>query len=199
MRTILFAGHRLDAGDRPAPRFPAEMETQAGDAIRSAVADIVRCHGRARGIAGGASGGDILFHEACGRLGIPSELYLPMGEDAFIAESVAPAGAQWVQRFAALATRLPRVFYHPPPGSAGHDEEPARSIWEQNNQWLLHEALREGAENLTVLVLWDGHTGDGPGGTEDLVHAARLAGAEVVIVDATTLQSRVGDETSRDL
>jgi hypothetical protein len=198
MRTILFAGHRLDAEDRPAPRFPAEMEAPAGEAIRDAVADIVRCHGSARGIAGGASGGDILFHEACGRLGIPSELYLPMGEDAFIAESVAPAGADWVQRFAALATRVPRVFYHHPPEHDGRDGEPARSIWEQNNQWLLHEALSDGADNLTVLVLWDGHTGDGPGGTEDLVHAARLAGAEVVILDATTLQSHVGDETTRD-
>ena len=193
MRTILFAGHRLDAEDRPAPRFPAEMEAQAGDAIRHAVADIVLCHGRARGIAGGASGGDILFHEACGRLGIPSELYLPMGEDAFIAESVAPAGADWVQRFAALASRLPRVFYHPPPESAAHHGQPARNIWEQNNQWLLQQALSEGADNLTVLVLWDGHTGDGPGGTEDLVHAARLAGAEVVIVDATTLRNHSHD------
>lgn len=189
MRTILFAGHRLDAEDRPAPRFPAEMERQAGDAIRDAVADIVRRHGRARGIAGGASGGDILFHEACGRLGIPSELYLPMGEDDFIAESIAPAGADWVKRFAALTSRLPRVFYHPTPESAAPDAKPSRSIWEQNNQWLLHEALSEGADNLTVLVLWDGRTGDGPGGTEDLVHAARLAGAEVVIVDATTLRN----------
>ena len=189
MRTILFAGHRLDAEDRPAPRFPAEMETQAGDAIRHAVADIVRCHGRARGIAGGASGGDILFHEACGRLGIPTQLYLPMGEDAFIAESVAPAGAEWVQRFAALTTRLPLVFYHPATESSARDAAHAHDIWEQNNQWLLDEGLSEGADNLTVLVLWDGHTGDGPGGTEDLVHAARLAGAEVIIVDATTLGS----------
>ena len=188
MRTILFAGHRLDAENRPAPRFPAEMETQAGDAIRDAVAEIVRCHGRARGIAGGASGGDILFHEACGRLGIPTQLYLPMGENAFIAESVAPAGAEWVQRFAALAERLPRVFYHDgvddSPRSAAH-----RNIWEQNNEWLLGEGLHDGPDNLTVLVLWDGHAGDGPGGTEDLVHAARLAGAEVIVVDATSLRT----------
>jgi hypothetical protein len=188
MRTILFAGHRLDAEDRPAPRFPAEMETLAGHAIRDAVAGIIRCHGRARGIAGGASGGDILFHEACGRLGIPTELHLPMGEDAFIAESVAPAGADWVQRFTALAARLPRVFYHRATRSSAGDGARARSIWEENNRWLLDEGLTGGADNLTVLVLWDGHAGDGPGGTEHLVHAARAAGAEVIIVDATTLQ-----------
>ena len=196
MRTILFAGHRLDAEDRPAPRFPAEMETQAGDAIRDAVAEIVRCHGRARGIAGGASGGDILFHEACGQLGIPTQLYLPMGEQAFIAESVAPAGAEWVQRFAALAASLPLVFYHDPSARSLRDAAHAQSIWEQNNKWLLDEGLHEGADNLTVLVLWDGHAGDGPGGTEALVHAARLAGAEVIIVDATSLQTDAHDEST---
>jgi hypothetical protein len=189
MRTILFAGHRLDTEDRPAPRFPAGMETQAGDAIRRAVAEIVRCHGEARGIAGGASGGDILFHEACGRLGVPTQLYLPMGEDAFVAESVAPAGNEWVHRFEALATKVPRVFYHEPADRSDHSSADARNIWEQNNDWLLDQGLSDGADNLTVLVLWDGHSGDGPGGTEHLVHAARDAGAEVIVVDATSLRT----------
>ena len=188
MRTILFAGHRLDTRDRAAPRFPAEMEARAGDAIRDAIAGVVRSHGLARGIAGGASGGDILFHEACSRLGVPTQLYLPMAEDAFVAESVAPAGEEWVRRFEALATRVPRVLYRDESARSGRTVGHAKTIWEQNNTWLLDAGLGGGAENLTVLVLWDGRTGDGPGGTEDLVRAAKRAGAEVIIVDAKSLR-----------
>jgi len=85
MRTILFAGHRLDAGDRPVPRFPAEMEAVAGQAVCDAVAGIMRSHRdeHARGMAGAASGGDILFHEACATLHIPTQPYLLMQQDAF--------------------------------------------------------------------------------------------------------------------
>jgi hypothetical protein len=188
MRTILFAGHRLDSRDRAAPRFPAEMETRAGEAIREAVSGIVRSHGPARGIAGGASGGDIIFHEACSRLGVPTQLYLPMAQDAFVAESVAPAGADWVRRFESLVTRVPRVFYRDGGAATQRPAGRATTIWERNNTWLLDEGLSGGAENLTVLVLWDGRSGDGPGGTEDLVHAAERAGAEVVVVDANSLR-----------
>jgi len=195
MRTILFAGHRLDEGDRAVPRFPAEMEEVAGRAIRDAVADILRAHGhgRARGMAGGASGGDILFHEECASLHIPTQLYLPMQQDAFIVESVAPAGGEWVRRFRALIARVPVVLHREPAATEDTSARHARNVWEQNNRWLLDEALSDGAQNLTVLVLWDGRMGDGPGGTGDLVRAATQAGAEVVVLDATRLRQYPGE------
>lgn len=194
MRTILFAGHRMDAGNRKAPRFPADMEALAGQAIREAVARIAADREPVQGIAGGASGGDILFHEACGHLHIPSRLCLPMKEDAFIAASVAPAGSEWVQRFKALAARVPPVFLrdwlnvHETPDPHEH------SIWEQNNQWLLDEGLTGGPDNLTVLVLWDGQTGDGPGGTGALVRAATDAGAHVIVIDAAVLRNHAAHD-----
>jgi len=189
MRTILFAGHRMDDGNRPAPRFPADMEALAGRAIRNAVASIASDREPVRGIAGGASGGDILFHEACGRLHIPTRLCLPMKEEAFIAESVAPAGFEWVQRFKALTARVPPVFLRDWLTVHGTVDAHAHTVWEQNNQWLLDEGLTGGPENLTVLVLWDGRTGDGPGGTGELVRAATHAGAHVVVIDAAVLRN----------
>jgi hypothetical protein len=55
------------------------------------------------GIAGGASGGDILFHEICAELGIPTRLLLALPRDPFIEESVAPAKGDWTKRFDRLA------------------------------------------------------------------------------------------------
>ena len=194
MRTILFAGHRMDAGNRPAPRFPSDMEALAGKAIRDAVASIAADRVPVRGIAGGASGGDILFHEACGHLHIPTRLCLPMKEEAFIAESVAPAGFAWVQRFKALAARVPPVFLRDWLNVHETTDTDAHTVWEQNNQWLLDEGLIGGPDNLTVLVLWDGKVGDGPGGTGALVRAATDAGAHVIVIDAAVLQSDAARE-----
>ena len=70
-RTILFTGHQIDAPDRKEPRFPPEMEAAARAAIRDAVARDASAPGGAVGLAGAASGGDILFHEVCAELGVP--------------------------------------------------------------------------------------------------------------------------------
>ena len=180
MQTILFAGHRLDDLDRPVPRFPPEMELSARAAIRGSVRAILDEHGSALGMAGGASGGDILFHEVCAELGIPTRLYLPLPAARFVAESVAPAGDDWVQRFNAIAARVP-VLVEPPSSVAreGGDD----GAWEQNNQQLLAHALEHGATHVTVLALWNRQPGDGRGGTDDLVAQARAHGVDVRILD----------------
>ena len=75
------------------------------------------------------------------------------------------------------------------PGAVAADGSPeAGDLWEHNNECLLHEALCDGAANLTVLVLWDGKAGDGPGGTGHLVRMARDAGAAVTIIDPGALK-----------
>ena len=64
------------------------------------------------GMAGGACGSDVLFHELCDSLGIKTKLYLALPKDQYIGEYVAPAGANWVDRFnkihAARAHRSPQ-------------------------------------------------------------------------------------------
>src|SRR5581483_726813 len=76
-RVILFTGHRLDAPARPTPRFPAAKESQARARIREAVASIqAKGNGTLIGLSSGASGGDILFHEVCEELNIPSQMFL---------------------------------------------------------------------------------------------------------------------------
>jgi hypothetical protein len=185
-RVILFTGHRIDAPGRAVPRFPASAEP----AVRQALTDKLQalraawppgC--RVRGIAGGASGGDLLFHEACQALDIPTALYLPMPAETFVPRSVEVDGAPgWVPRFWQVRRRaqdagLLRLLSDS--GTLAPWLAPIAhySIWERNNRWMLHSALALGADRLTLLALWDGQPGDGPGGTRHMVEQVRAAGA----------------------
>ena len=106
-RVILFTGHRIDAPDRKSPRFPAAKEEQARAMIVEAVTNIkAKNEGKLLGISGGASGGDILFHEVCEELNIPSQMYLVLPRNDYIKASVADSGPDWVERFNRLYDKL---------------------------------------------------------------------------------------------
>jgi hypothetical protein len=190
-RVILFTGHMIDAPGRADPRFPASCESRARTAIRDAVKQAAaNAQGRVLGIAGAASGGDILFHEVCGELGIPSRVRLALAPEPFVAASVAPAGPAWVERFSGLRTRLGGTLQ-----MLQADERLPRwlytrrdyDVWQRANLWMLQEALAMEAPELMLLALWDCQTGDGPGGTGHLVELARDRGAEIVILDTKGL------------
>ena len=188
-RVILFTGHRLDAPDRPTPRFPAAKETEARAMIREAVANIqAKTSGALLGISGGASGGDILFHEVCEELNIPTQMYLVLPRNDYIKASVADGGPDWVERFNRLydklkakvlsdSDRLPRWLR----GKKDYD------LWQRSNLWMLHNALFLSQDHLTLIALWNGATGDGPGGTEDMVKRAQDRGAQFIHLDAREL------------
>lgn len=188
-RTLLFTGHQIDAPGRAEPRFPADKEPQARAAIREAVQRELATTPRAIGLAGGASGGDILFHEVCAELGVPTLMYLALPPDDYVTESVAPAGADWVRRFRALQARFPNApvlaSSRELPGWLMH--KPGYTIWQRNNLWMLNEALSAGASHLTVLALWNGKAGDGPGGTADMIETARARGADVRVLDTNAI------------
>ena len=77
LHVVLFAGHRVDAPDRAVARFPAQQESQAKGLMRDALRALGQ-DDRFLGLASAAPGADILFHEVCAKLGIPSTLCLPM-------------------------------------------------------------------------------------------------------------------------
>ncbi len=201
-RVLLFTGHRVDAADRQAPRFPrtTEAETRAREMIREAMtAQLASVDGDPTavvGYAGGASGGDILFHEVCGELGIRTMLLLASSRDTFVRASVADAGLAWMSRFDRLvethATRYlvdARTGLELPPWLRA---VPGYSIWERSNLWLLHAALDHGARKVVVIALWNGEGGDGPGGTADLIERARSRGAAVQVLDTKPLAATAG-------
>lgn len=189
-RILLFTGHRIDDPGRTQPRFPVNKE----DVARQAIKDIILTDrdeaddGIAFGIAGGASGGDILFHEVCLEIGIPTRLYLALPEDHFCRESVQSAGPQWVERYNHLCARLSkRILGDSKELPNWLVEKPDYDIWQRNNLWMLHNALALGGRNVTLIALWNGEEGEGSGGTKDMVERARQRGAKTLILDTNTL------------
>jgi hypothetical protein len=55
------------------------------------------------------------------------------------------------------------------------------SIWNRANLWMLECALSRDPKRLTVMALWEGEAGAGPGGTADLIEAAEELGATSII------------------
>ncbi len=184
MYTILFSGHMIDKPGRSDPRFPASKEHAAGDAIRDAVCAAVEKAGREEctGIAAAACGGDILFHEACRALGVPSEIYLGIPVDAFEQTSVAFAGLDWMERYRRLVSELPVHVLFPEATAKAGDE-----VWAKANEWMLGTALEGGGSEMALIVLWDGEGGDGPGGTKHMVKTVKEKGAEIAIIDVEKL------------
>jgi tetratricopeptide (TPR) repeat protein len=187
-RVIVFSGHRIDAPGRTKPRFPASSEGKAAEMIRAAVVEEQRLAGShpIEGIAGGASGGDILFHEICGEVGISTRLLLALGDEEFAAASVADAGAGWIERFHALTQRLDVKHLAGLPDWL-ENEDDGYTIWQRSNRWILHTALSRSDADITLIVLWDGKGGDGPGGTEDMVRLAKSRGVKTVRLPAAEL------------
>jgi len=191
-RVILFTGHRIDAPRRERPRFPAAAENAARSMIAEAVKqEREKAGGEVVAIAGGASGGDILFHEVCGEQNIKAQLFIVGSNDGFVTASVQDGGPGWIERFDRLYSTLPTRVLGDSQGSLVLPRwlRPAKeySIWQRSNRWMLNNALVYGASRVTLVALWNGEGGDGPGGTQDMVDTARTRGAKVVILDAKPL------------
>ena len=193
-RALLFTGHMVDAVGRAPDKSRFPRTEKAEQAARQLIYDAVKKEVGADaaetvGIAGGASGGDILFHEVCAELGIETELYLALPVAEFQAESVEPGGEGWVARFQALCRgKSPRILQKslaPPDWLAGLEDY---SIWERNNLWMMFSTLATGATMQTLIALFnEEREPDGPGGTKHLLKVARKHGLRTVSVDARPL------------
>jgi hypothetical protein len=178
-QSILFTGHMIDAPDRKVVRFPPRAEPAVRAAIRESLLRLRDSGGTPTvGIAGGASGGDLLFHEVCAELGVATRLRLALPEDEFITTSVAPAGEDWVRRFRMLVKQLGPENVAVMGENDGRKYGATESVWARANLWMVEEAIRL-APYRTLLALWDGKGGDGPGGTEHLVNIAPSYGLRV--------------------
>lgn len=190
-RTILFTGHMVDDPARATPRFPPGQERAAAAAIR---AELERLAGddaaSCAGIAGGASGGDLLFHEACAALGVRSRLRLALPPGRFMACSVTPAGGDWEERFRAVSGRLKQtseVLSEEESLPGWLVRKPGYNVWGRANVWMLEEALASGAGEVHLIALWNGEAGDGPGGTAQLIELAKEQGVAVRVLSTKAL------------
>lgn len=185
-QVLLFAGHRVDAPDRAHPRFPRTMVPAAAAAIEQAL-DALEVAKDDYALVQGASGGDLLFAEACVARGVRVQLLQPFAEPEFIEQSVAGSadGEDWRRRYYAVRDRLvdpPRAM----PDELG--PLPARvNAYERCNQWLLYSALARGVDRVRFICLWDGGGGDGPGGTAHLYREVQRRTGHVKWIDTRQL------------
>jgi hypothetical protein len=191
---LVFCGHMIDEPGRRPPRFPASQEKTAGDRVEQAIREIRDvAKGRQEriiGIAGVADGGDLLFHEACQRLGVKTEVLLPAPERAYRATAISRQASRWADRYHAALRNATEVLTLARADTLPSwlQARPSYSTWQRNNRWILHYAwAATTADRVTVLALWNGEPGDGPGGVADMVATAQATGAEVITLNTVTL------------
>jgi len=183
-RVVVATGHRADAPSRPPPgRFPntAACVDKAKGWLREALqAERTETAGTLYGIAGAASGVDLLFHEICKELGIPAKVCLPIPIEAYRRESVADGGADWVEKFNHFIAENPPIILRDsdelPPWAAGIKDY---GVFQRGNIWNMQDALLRPNADVTLIALWNQKAGEGPGGTADMVKLAKSHGAKV--------------------
>jgi hypothetical protein len=193
-RVVLFTGHMIDIPGRTkdSGRFPPTL--QAERAARALIAGALEAEmgqegGISLGIAGGACGGDILFHEVCASMGIPTRLFLALPQDRFQVTSVQHGGPNWVERFRQLCDRVaPRVLQDEQALPAWLTDKADYGIWPRNNRWMLFNALAQGARHHSLIALYNPEREAlGPGGTGHLIELAERWGFKTIELDARPL------------
>ena len=186
-KVILFSGHMIDTPDRPIPRFPKEKEEAAFRKILEAL-ERIEAGDQDLALTQGACGGDLLFSEACLKLGIKLNWLQPFKEPEFIQNSVVRSGEAWRQRYYDVKARLynpircaPDALGPPPPNSSSYYP------YERCNLWLLYTALSHGIDKVHFLCLWNGEGGDGPGGTAHMYNEVNRRTGRVKWIDLREL------------
>jgi hypothetical protein len=189
LHVVVFAGHRFDEPSRSEIRFPAAYEQAAAREIRGRLSRLAETDS-VIGFGSAAPGADILFHEACKDLGIPSTICLPIPADKYV-ETVGQS-LQWRSRILALIQEKKQLTpaavleLSDSPGVPRWLQGSSTNEWERGNRWVLEMAVTLGAPKVTLLAVWDERPeGDGPGGTAHMIALAR-ASADVDIQVITT-------------
>jgi hypothetical protein len=181
---FLFSGHMIDAPGRSEPRFPADKEKIAAKAIAE-VLNQLGAGPKDIGLCGGACGGDLLFAEACLKLGVHLQIRVPYDEPTFLKKSVTFAGGNWRDRFDNVK-KNPNTLLLVMPEELGATPENVNP-YERNNLWQLYTALSMGAEKVRFICLWDGKGGDGPGGTKHMHDEVKKRAGQVFVLNTNTL------------
>jgi hypothetical protein len=181
---FLFSGHMIDAPNRVPPRFPADKESIASQAIAKKL-DELNAGSKDLALCGGACGGDLLFAEACLARSLHLQIRLPFDELTFLKNSVTFAGGNWQERYYAVKNnKLTTLFVMPEelgptPGKA--------NPYERNNLWQLHTVFSLGPEKVRFICLWDGKGGDGPGGTKHMYDSVKNRNGQVFFLDTNII------------
>lgn len=188
---VVFTGHRIDEPGRPVKRFAPEQEPAVAEALARRLAEL----DAKIGFASAASGADILFLESLLKRGGQIHVVLPYHPQRFRADQAAAAG-RWEDRYdrvmGACADVIVVSEQTAPSGPA---------VFEYANHLLYGWALLQARQLDTALVtlaVWDGKTGDGPGGTSATVAHWRRLGHDVDIIDLEAKTATIVGQPQHD-
>jgi class 3 adenylate cyclase len=170
---FVFAGHMTDAPSRPQPRFPEELTENIAGRVRAAL----QHNGAALGLASAARGGDLLFLEALEAEGVDQHVVLPLDQETFRAASVFGGDPAWEKRFTQALTRAKSLHI-----ANTHSSTADGAAFEYGTRILLGLARLHAQRldtDLRGIVVWDGATGDGLGGTEWAVNYLLSCGVPI--------------------
>jgi tetratricopeptide (TPR) repeat protein len=190
-QVLLFSGHMVDKPDRETPRFPFDKASIAEAEIAKAL-DQLGANSDDLAITQGASGGDLIFAEACQKRGVKLQLMQPFPEPEFIERSVAPSEGDWRSRFFDVKAKLTQPTLCMPDELGvikrnNKTEATSLTEFERCNLWLLNTALAYGPEKVQFICLWDGGVGDGPGGTAHMYNEVKRRTGQVNWLDTRKL------------
>jgi hypothetical protein len=212
-RILMFVGLLLNVSPHPTGQskgLPKHCIKEAKELIKRAIEEELNLANGADknkgrvvfGMAAAAHGGDLLFHEACHELDLPTRLCLALPRAEYVGRYVAPAGPEWVERFSVVyrrvdekrnknqtrkddpqtwaincftdSTELPRWL----------QGRPLYNVARRNNLWMLQHAIiaaNQLGENteITLITLCDDQSELGIGGIGHLVEQAAMAGIKV--------------------
>jgi tetratricopeptide (TPR) repeat protein len=183
-QVLLFSGHMIDAPDRPQPRFPADKEAIAAQAI-AAKLDELGAGAEDLALCGGACGGDLLFAEAALARGLRLELRIPFDEPTFLRKSVAFAGAKWTDRFYKVKAD-PKTRLLVMPDELGPLPKDVNA-YARDNLWQLYNALIYEPNTVRFICLWNGQSSDGFGGTKHMLETVHQYAGRVYLIDTKAL------------
>ena len=168
-------------------RFPPEKIDAVAKEIRNRL-DKLGAQAGDLGTCGGASGGDLLFAEACLERGMRMELRLARTEPEFLAKSVtfADPDHRWERSFEQVKDNKATTMFVMPQELGPAPE--SVSVHDRCNRWILYSALSMGLRKTFFVTLWNGEPGDGPGGTQHMVELVhKLTGRRPEIIDPRTV------------
>jgi class 3 adenylate cyclase len=187
---VAFTGHMMDKVGRVPPRFVPRFPKDKEDAVTQAIRDALKSLGARIGFCSAACGGDLIFIEEMLKRGGEVHVVLPYEEDLFIRDCVeAPhgspmqehfqenAGREWLPRFRKVRRKVTSVT------SLGKKRAQDNAMASDCcNRVVLGMGLLEAASRsrqFTLLALWDGWSGDAPGGARSTVKLADSLGVAI--------------------
>ena len=158
-KVVAFSGHMIDTDDRSSTRFPHWLEPAVQTAIDHAVGNSVPVIAYTQA----ACGCDILFCESLLARSQEVNIVLPFAVEDYIAQSVLPGGAYWVDRFERVMAGATSITFATEERYLGDD-----SLFEHASNLIQGMAFlraKELAVKPNMLVVADFSQTGGTGGT----------------------------------